>query len=174
MKEIWGIILKAAKFDSELFKDIADGAEELTLAVIIVLVSSLAAGIGSISQVGIIGIVVGTIGAFINWALWAVMVYAAALIFSSQKENLPTAKEILIALGFASAPGIIKAGGIIPPFHSFLFILSHIWMGAVMVMALDIKCSFKKRWAAPAAVVSGWAAMALIIWIIGLSMQRLY
>ncbi|MEA3505941.1 MAG: hypothetical protein U9R36_00360 [Elusimicrobiota bacterium] len=174
MKEIWNIILKAAKFDSEFFKEIADGAEELTLAVIIVLISSLAAGIGSIFQVGIVGIIVGTIGAFINWALWAVMAYIALSIFSSQKENLPSSKEILIALGFASAPGIIKAGGIIPPFHSFLFVLSHIWMGAVMVMVLDIKCRFKSRWMSPAAVVAGWAVMALIIWIIGLSMQRLY
>ncbi|MDA3793477.1 MAG: hypothetical protein PF545_07500 [Elusimicrobia bacterium] len=174
MKDIFKIILKILKLDNDFYNNVSDEAEDLTLAALVVIISSLAAGIGSISQVGIAGIIVGTIGSLINWGLWAGIIYIVLIRFFPENTVDASPREIFIVLGFASAPGVIKAGGIIPPFHSFLFILSNLWMGVSMVKALEVKTEFKNRWIVPALVVGGWLAMAVIIVLAGLSMKRLY
>ncbi|MGH2659360.1 MAG: hypothetical protein ACRDHS_06770, partial [Actinomycetota bacterium] len=68
-------VIRAAKLDVHLYEEVEADREALRPAMAVVVLSSLAAGVGSIGRGGPGGIVIGTIAALIGWYVWAYLTY---------------------------------------------------------------------------------------------------
>ena len=64
-------IVRAAKLDSNLYEEVEADKGALGQAVWIVVLSSIAAGVGTIGRAGFGGVLMGTITALIGWYFWA-------------------------------------------------------------------------------------------------------
>ncbi len=69
-------IIAAAKLDVRLYEEVEADTGAMGQAMGVVILSSIAAGIGSIARGGIGGILMGTIAAVVGWYILAAMVVA--------------------------------------------------------------------------------------------------
>ena len=68
-------IIRAAKLDAELYEEVEADKEAMWQAMGVVVLSSVAAGIGAIATHGVMGIISGTILAILSWYIWAYLTY---------------------------------------------------------------------------------------------------
>ena len=75
MDELLKRIVRAARLDVSLYEEVEADESALTQATLIVVLSSIAAGVGSIFTAGFLVLIVGTISALIGWYIWAFLTY---------------------------------------------------------------------------------------------------
>ena len=75
MSDLKDRILRAAKLDAAIYEEVEADQEALGQATGVVVLSSVAAGVGSGIQSGPGGVVVGIVGALIAWYVWAYLTY---------------------------------------------------------------------------------------------------
>ena len=68
-------IIRAAKFDVNLYEEVEADTDAMPQAMGVVVLSSLAAGVGSIGTLGLGGILIGTVAALVGWYIWAWLTY---------------------------------------------------------------------------------------------------
>ena len=68
-------MIRAAKLDVNLYEEVEADKKALGQAMGVVVLSGVAAGIGSIGSAGISGVITGTITALISWFIWAYITY---------------------------------------------------------------------------------------------------
>ncbi len=68
-------MIRAAKLDVNLYEEVEADKQAMGQAMAVVVLASLAAGIGSIGSTGFGGLVLGTVGALIGWFIWAFVTY---------------------------------------------------------------------------------------------------
>ena len=71
MDELLKRIVRAARLDVSLYEEVEADESALTQATLIVVLSSIAAGVGSIFSAGFLVLIVGTLSALIGWYIWA-------------------------------------------------------------------------------------------------------
>ena len=65
-------IIRAAKLDVQLYEEVEADTKAMRQAMGIVVLSSIAAGIGNVARGGLGGILSGTIVALIGWYIWPI------------------------------------------------------------------------------------------------------
>ncbi|MEJ2366568.1 MAG: hypothetical protein P8017_18225, partial [Deltaproteobacteria bacterium] len=78
MTYFWQRIMRAAKLDVALYEEVEADTGALPQATAVVVISSLAAGLGSIKLAGLGGLVLGTVSALFGWYIWAFLTYFIA------------------------------------------------------------------------------------------------
>ncbi len=97
-------MIRAAKLDIDLYEEVEADTGAMGQAIGVVALSGLAAGIGSITQAGLIGIISGTILAIIGWFVWAYLTYFIGTEFLAEPQTSSTPGELLRTIGFSSSP----------------------------------------------------------------------
>jgi hypothetical protein len=156
-------IIRAAKLDRSLYEEVEADKGAMKQAVGVVLLSSLAAGFGSIGKGGVSGIFLGGITALIGWYVWAYLVYLIGVKLLPEPQTSSTHGELLRTIGFSSSPGLIRVFGIIPPLTSFIFFVASIWMLVAMVIAVQQALDYTKITRAIAVCAIGWIVQLLIL-----------
>jgi hypothetical protein len=155
-------IIRAAKLDVRLYEEVEADKGALGQAVGVVVLSSIAAGIGSIEQGGIGGILVGTVSALIGWFIWAYLTYFIGTRLLPEPQTRADYGELLRTIGFSSSPGLIRVLGIIPGLAEIVFFVASIWMLAAMVIAVRQALDYQSTLRAVGVCVIGWIVQALI------------
>jgi len=75
MNQLFDGMIRAAKLDVNFYEKVEADKGFFGQAMAVVVLSSIAAGIGSIGQAGVVGIFTGTIAALIGWYIWAYLTY---------------------------------------------------------------------------------------------------
>ena len=101
-------IIRAAKLDVHLYEEVEADKGALGQAMSVVVLSSVAAGVGSIGKVGFAGILFGTITALIGWYFWACLTYFIGTKFLPEPQTRADVGELLRTIGFSSSPGLIR------------------------------------------------------------------
>ena len=158
-------IFRAAKLDANLYEEVEADKSALSQALIVVVLSSLAAGIGSISDAGLAGIALGTIAALIGWLIWAYLTYIIGTKLLPTPETESDYGELLRTTGFSSAPGLIRILAIIPGVAGFVFLIAGIWMLVAMIIAVRQALDYKSTLRAIGVCVIGWIIQALVLGI---------
>jgi hypothetical protein len=118
-------MIRAAKLDATLYEEVEADTEAMGQAVGVVVLSSVAAGIGTITRGGFAGvlpsILLGTIFALIGWFVWAYLTYFIGTKFLSERRTKADLGELLRTIGFSSSPGLIGVLGVIPGIFALLF-----------------------------------------------------
>ncbi|MBU4186232.1 MAG: hypothetical protein KKC23_08580 [Proteobacteria bacterium] len=68
-------IIRAAKLDVSLYEEVEADKGAMFQAMGVVVLSSIAAGVGSVGSLGFGGILIGMITALVGWYIWAYLTY---------------------------------------------------------------------------------------------------
>ena len=155
-------IIGAAKLDVQIYEEVEGDKDALFQAMAVVVLSSIAAGIGSISAVGFGGLLTGTLTALIAWFIWAYITYFIGAKFIPEPQTEADPGQLLRTIGFSSSPGLIRVIGIIPGLGSVISFIASIWMLIAMVIAVRQALDYKSTVRAIIVCVIGWIIQALI------------
>ncbi|MBC8174288.1 MAG: YIP1 family protein [Candidatus Marinimicrobia bacterium] len=159
-------IIRAAKLDVNLYEEVEADKGALGQAMGVVVLSSIAAGLGSVERAGIGGILIGTILALIGWYIWAYITYLIGTKLLPEPQTKADHSELLRTIGFASSPGLIRILGIIPGLASFVFFVAGIWMLIAMVIAVRQALDYQSTLRAVGVCIIGWIIQLLILMLI--------
>jgi len=163
MTSFKGRIIRAAKLDVHLYEEVEADKGAMGQAMGVVVLSSIAAGVGSISIGGLGGILIGTITALIGWYVWAYLTYFIGTKFFPEPQTKANHGELLRTIGFSSSPGLIRVLGIIPGLAGIVFFAASIWMLVAMIIAVRQALDYKSTLRAVGVCVIGWIIQTLIL-----------
>ncbi len=155
-------MLRSAKLDVNLYEEVEADTGAMRQAMGVVVLSSIAAGIGSIATGGLGGILMGTIAALIGWYVWAFLTYYIGTKFLPEPQTRADLGELLRTIGFSSSPGLIRVLGIIPGLGGVVFLVASIWMLVAMVIAVRQALDYESTLRAVGVCAIGWIIQALI------------
>ena len=156
-------IIRAAKLDVNLYEEVEADRGALGQAMGVVVLSSIAAGIGGFERAGVGGIITGTIGALIAWYVWAYITYFVGTRLLPEPQTQADPGELLRTIGFSSSPGLIRVLGIIPGLAVVVFFAASVWMLIAMVIAVRQALDYKSTLRAVGVCAIGWVAQMLFL-----------
>jgi len=163
MADLKDRIFRAAKLDAQLYEEVEADPGALRQAMLVVVLSSVAAGIGTFRYGGLSGMLLGTIGALIGWFIWAYLTYFIGTRILPEKQTSATPGELLRTVGFSSSPGIIRVFGIIPGVTEIVTFGASIWMLIAMVIAVRQALDYRSTFRAMGVCIIGWIIQILFI-----------
>ena len=148
--------------DVSLYEEVeADKTATLQAALVVVL-SSLAAGVGALS-LGASNFLFAPILSLVSWYIWAYVIYFIGAKIFPEASTLADHGQLLRTIGFSSAPGIIRVFGFTPELMSITFIGGAIWMLIAMVIAVRQALDYQSTWRAIGVVVIGFLVQAIVL-----------
>jgi hypothetical protein len=161
----------AAALDPEAYEDVEADRGATGQAVLVVLLSSLAAGIGARSTGGgsILNILWISGVSLVAWAAWALVTYEIGSRLLPEPDTRVDVGELLRTIGFASAPGLIRVLGVLPGLTIPVFAVSAVWMLAANVVAVRQALDYTSTARAIAVCGLGWSLAIALAVVLGLS-----
>ena len=159
-------IIRAAKLDVSLYEEVEADRSAMGQAMGVVVLSAIAAGIGSIGTTGVAGIFMGTLAALVGWYVWAYITYYIGTKILPEPQTKADLGELLRTIGFASSPGLLRVLGIIPFLSGIIFIATGIWMLIAMVIAVRQALDYNSTPRAIGVCLIGWIIQMVILWIV--------
>ncbi|MDL1956819.1 MAG: YIP1 family protein [Candidatus Desulfofervidus auxilii] len=154
-------IFRAIQLEVALYEEVEADEGALPQAMFVVVLSSLASGVGTTEQ-SIIGIFWGTIIALISWFIWAYLIYFIGTKWLPELQTQSSPREMLRVLGFASAPGIFRILGVISSLKEIVFFITAIWMIMAMIIAVRQALDYKSTLRAAIVCLIAWLIQAII------------
>jgi len=158
-------IIRAAKLDADLYEEVEADKTALGQSMLVVIFSSIAAGIGVIAQGGMLVILTGTISALIGWLIWSYITYIIGTKILPTPETRADYGELLRTIGFSSSPGLIRILGFIPGLAEIVFIIAGIWMLIAMVIAVRQALDYRSTFRAVGVCIIGWIIQSIVLGI---------
>ena len=155
-------IYRSVKIDPDVFNEVQKDKNATISAAIVVVLSSSAAGIGAAS-LGASNFVLAPFFSIISWFVWAYIVYFVGVKLFPDAKTKTTQFALLRAIGFSSAPGIIRVFGFNEDLMTVTFIGSAFWMLACMIVAVKETLNYKSLWKAFGVVIISWFVQAFIL-----------
>jgi hypothetical protein len=155
-------MIRAAKLDAALYEEVEADKGAMGQAMSVVILSSVAAGIGTIRITGINGLILGTIVALLGWFIWAFLTYYIGTRLLPEPQTKADYGELLRTVGFSSSPGVLRVLAIIPMLGNILNIIIGIWMLVAMVIAVRQALDYNSTWRAVGVCFIGWIVQIII------------
>lgn len=154
-------IIRAAKLDVNLYEEVEADTGATAQATGVVVLSSVAAGLGTGTGVG--GILIGTAAALIGWYVWAYLTYWIGTRLFPEPQTRASHGELLRTIGFASSPGLLRMFGLIPGLRGVVFLIAAIWMLVATVIAVRQALDYSGTLRALGVCVVGWIVQTLLL-----------
>lgn len=156
-------IIRAARLDAGLYEEVEADAGALGQAMAVVVLSGIAAGIGTFHYGGFRGMLVGTMGAVTGWFVWAYLTYFVGTKILPEQQTSATPAELLRTTGFSSSPGIIRVLGIIPGIAEIIMFGASVWMFVAMVIAVRQALDYQSTLRAVVVCIIGWIIQVVFL-----------
>jgi hypothetical protein len=156
-------MLRAAKLDAVLYEEVEADRGALGQAMLVVLLSSLAAGIGGAAQGGISWLFIGSLAALASWFVWAWLVYLIGTKLLPEAQTQADIGELLRTTGFSAAPGLIRLLGILPGLTTPVMLIAAVWMLVAMVIAVRQALDYKSTGRAVGVCLIGWLVQVAVL-----------
>ena len=163
-------LIGALSLDVAIYEEVEADTGATTQALGVVVLSSLAAGIGSR---GLVATSVGSIAfvstlALLLWAAWALVTFEIGTRLLPSADTRSDVGELLRTIGFASTPGLLRVFGIMPQATIPVFAITAVWMLCAMVVAVRQALDYRTTARAVAVCALGWVLAIVIALGIGL------
>ena len=155
-------IFRSVKIDPEVFNEVQKDKNATISAAIVVILSSSAAGIGAAS-LGASNFLLAPVFSLISWFVWAYIVYFVGVKLFPDTKTKTTQFALLRAIGFSSAPGMIRIFGFNEDLMTVTFIGEAFWMLVCMVVAVKETLNYKSLWKAFGVVIISWFVQAFVL-----------
>jgi hypothetical protein len=163
-------LIGALALDSAIYEEVEADRTATSQAFVVVLLSSLAAGIGSR---GLGGTTVPTIlfisaTALVAWAVWAMVIVQIGGRILPEPQTRVDVGELLRTIGFASAPGLLRVLGVMSAATVPVFVITAFWMLAAMVVGVRQALDYTSTTRAFVVCALGWTLALAIALVLGL------
>ncbi len=159
-------MLRAAKLDAHLYEEVETDTTAMNQAMLVVVLSSAAAGIGSLGMAEHPNLILMTLGALVGWYIWAFLTFWIGTKLLPEKETKADYGQLLRAIGFSSAPGILRVLGIVPFLTNIIFMITGIWMLVAMIVAVRQALDYQSTARAVGVCAIGWLIQLLFVGIL--------
>jgi len=163
MSSFWQRIVRAMRLDTRLYEEVEADPGTTGQAMAIVVLSSLAAGLGSVNRGGTAGILIGTLLALAGWYVWAYLTYLIGTKILPGPRTSATPAELLRTIGFSSSPGLIRILGVLPGVAGVVFLGASIWMLVAMVIAVRQALDYESTARAVGVCLIGWLFQSAVL-----------
>ena len=141
------IVFKSIKLDKNLYKDTRYyGEAAIYFAGLIMILDGVA---GAIAANTIVKTSIGVSGltAILTWLVWAIFIYVIGVKIFPDKESKIPFKKILIAVGYAHSPGLLRFFAVTQDLVLLIVFLTQFWIFASLIIStkqiLNLKSNFK-------------------------------
>jgi hypothetical protein len=163
-------LIGAAALDFAVYEEVEADRGATGQALVIVVLSSVAAGLGvgglggtTPARVAFVSIV-----ALIAWAAWALVTFEVGARILPEPQTRVDVGQLLRTTGFASTPGVLRVFGVLPGVTLPVFVITAVWMLAAMIIALRQALDYQHTGRAIAVCVLAWTLA--ILFAIGLGL----
>ena len=163
-------LIGAAALDVAIYEEVEADRTATGQAIVVVILSSVAAGIGSRGFGGASPgtILLMTIGALLGWAAWALVTLQIGGRLMPEPQTRVDVGELLRTIGFANTPGLLRVFGFIPSVTYPAFAIAAIWMLLAMIVAVRQALDYTSTSRAVVVCAIGWLLSLAILFAIGL------
>ena len=155
-------IIRACKLDVKLYEEVEADKSATFQAALVVVLSSLAAGVGALS-LGASNFLMAPILSLVSWYIWAYLIYFIGAKLFPESTTKSDHGELLRTIGFSSAPGLIRVFGFTPDLMTITFLGGGIWMLIAMVIAVRQALDYQSTWRAIGVVIIGFLVQAIVL-----------
>src|SRR5262249_30496255 len=159
-------MIRAAKLESRLYKEVETDKDATGQALVVVLLSSLAASIGASTHAGLGGLVMGGLVALFAWYIWTFIIYIIGAKLFPVAEVSASHRELWRTLGFASVPGVLRVFGTIPGLTGIAFLVAAVWMLVAAVIAARQALDYTSTVRAAGVCVPGWLVHMFLLFFL--------
>ncbi len=145
--EFLNIVFSSLKLDKNLYRNNKYfGEAAIYFAVIIMILYGMAGAIAANTfiktSIGISGLT-----AILTWLVWTIMIYVIGVKIFPDKDTKTSFKKVLIGVGYAHAPGLIRFFAVTPEIVVPIVLLTQFWVFASLTIStkeiLNFKSNFK-------------------------------
>ena len=145
--EFLNIVFSSLKLDKNLYKNTKNfGEAGIYFAGLIMILDGVAGAVAANTfvktSIGISGIT-----AILTWIVWAIFIYVIGVkIFPDKESNVPF-KKVLIGVGYAHTPGLLRFFAVTPELVIPIIFLTQFWIFASLIIStkqiLNLKSNLK-------------------------------
>ena len=152
-------LIGALALDPVTYEEVEADRTATGQALLVVVLSSVAAGIGARGLGGgsLESMVFISAVSLIAWASWALLTYQIGVRLLPEAETHADVGELLRTIGFAAAPGMLRIFGVVPGAAIPAFALTAVWMLLAMIVAVRQALDYSSTGRAVAVCAIGWA-----------------
>ncbi len=155
--------LGAARLDGSVYEDVEADERSTGQAMLVVALSSLAAGIGAIDQFGSSEIAGAVVISVVAWFIWAALVTFIGTRVLPEHQTEADLGQVIRTTGFSASPGLLQAFGIVPAIGPILGVVTNVWMLAAMVVAVRHALDYTSTTRAIVVTVLGFVAFVAVL-----------
>ena len=145
--EFLNIIVRSLKLDKTLYKDNRNfGEAAIYFAGLIMILDGVA---GAVAANTIVKTAIGISGltAILTWLVWSVFIFVIGVKLFPDKESKVPFKKVLIGVGYAHSPGLLRFFVITPDLIIPIIFITQFWIFAGLIIStkntLNLKSNFK-------------------------------
>ena len=141
--EFLNIVVKSLKLDKSIYKENKYFGEAAIYYAGLIMILDGVAGAVAVNTIIKTSIGVSGLTAIISWFVWAIFIYVIGVkLFPDKESSNISFKKVLIAVGYAHSPGLIRFFVLLP----YIF-LTQFWIFASLIISsknvLNLKSNFK-------------------------------
>ena len=145
--EFLTIIIRSLKLDRNLYRENKNfGEAAIYFAGLIMILDGLAGAVAA-NTVMKSPIALSGLMSIITWLVWGIFIYVIGVKLFPDKETKATFKKILIGVGYAHAPGLIRFFAVTPELVVPIIFFTQFWIFASLIIStkhiLNLKSNFK-------------------------------
>ena len=145
--EFLTIIIRSLKLDRNLYKENKNfGEAAIYFAGLIMILDGLAGAVAA-NTVMKSPIALSGLMSIITWLVWGIFIYVIGVKLFPDKETKATFKKILIGVGYAHAPGLVRFFAVTPELVVPIIFFTQFWIFASLIIStkhiLNLKSNFK-------------------------------
>ena len=147
LAEFLNIIVRSLKLDKTLYKDNKNfGEAAIYFAGLIMILGGIAGAVAANTVIKT-AIAMSGLTSILTWFVWALFIFVIGVKLFPDKETKVSFKKVLIGVGFAHAPGILRFFAVTPDLMVPIIFLTQFWIFAGLIIStkqiLNLKSNFK-------------------------------
>jgi hypothetical protein len=160
-------MIGAAKLDAAIYEEVEADTTATGQALLVVVLSSVAAGLSFVTINGVTGVIWGTLAAIVGWIVWAGITYLVGTKMLPEPQTKADMGQLLRTIGFAMSPGILRIFGIIPVIGFLVNLVVMFWLLAAVVVAVRQALDYKSTGRAVGVCLIGFVVYVLAAVLFG-------
>jgi hypothetical protein len=157
----------AATLDSATYEEVEHDARATPQAVLVVVLASVAGGLGAMRATGIVGLLLAALASLLGWFVWAWVTFLLGTRVLPGAKTEADIGQLLRTIGFSATPGLIRALGVIHGVDELVAIVASLWMLAAMVVAVRQALDYESTGRAIAVCAIGFAVNFGVLFLLG-------
>jgi hypothetical protein len=155
----------AARLDVATYEEVEHDAGALGQAMTVVVVATVASGIGSAAAQGGegAGLILGSIAALVAWFVWALVIYLVGTKILPGPETQADLGQLLRTTGFAASPGVFGVLGVVPGIGKLVMTVVMVWQLVTMVVAVRQALDYPSTGRAVAVCLVGFVVQVIAL-----------